>query len=377
MLRVRFDDQIFTSQRHGGISRYFVELIRDFAESPELGVKPQLDWRWTRNAHALEAGLGGPLRLPGGSRGHTLRWANRWIKVRQPAADITHHTYYRPGYLSRGSAPPRVVTVYDMTPELFPDLFPRGNPHLDKREYVHQASLVLCISESTRRDLLRVYGSVDAPAIVTHLGVSHRFTPGAPRPPGYPDRYILFVGIRGGYKDFRVAVEAFAELAPTQRGTLLVAVGGGSFTADEEALIARWGLRDQVVQRNSSDEELPGVFGGAEAFVFPSRYEGFGLPTLEAMACGTPAVLADSSSHPEVGGEVALYFPPGDSGALSTQLMRLLSDEAFRRDLSRKGITHAGRFTWRRTAAATRDAYRIAAGAQPTPSGTDPMVGSV
>jgi len=376
-VKVRFDDQIFTMQKRGGISRYFAELIREFAESPELGVKPQLDWRWARNAHALEAGLGSELRLPGGSRGHTLRWANKLIKVRQGAADITHHTYYRAGYLSRGSAAPRVVTVYDMTPELFPDLFPRGNPHLHKREYVHQASLVLCISESTRRDLLRVYGSVDAPAIVTHLGVSQQFAPGAPRPRGYPDRYVLFLGNRGGYKDFRVAIEAFAELAPIQRDTALVAVGGGPFTADEEALISRWGLRDQVVQRNASDEGLPGVFGGANAFVFPSRYEGFGLPTLEAMACGTPTLLADSSSHPEVGGNVALYFPPGDSSALSAQLVRLLSDDALHRDLSRKGIAHAGRFTWRRTAAATRDAYRIAAGKWPTPAGSDPVVKSL
>ena len=255
-----------------------------------------------------------------------------------------------------------VVTVYDMTPELFPDLFPKGNPHLRKREYVQRATLVLCISESTRRDLLRVYGSVESPTIVTHLGVSHRFAPRALRPLWCPDKYVLFLGNRGGYKDFRVAIEAFAELAPKHRGTALVAVGGGMFTADEEALISRWGLRGQVVQHAASDEELPGMFGGASAFVFPSRYEGFGLPTLEAMACGTPTVLADSSSHPEVGGDAALYFPPGDGSALAAHLSRLLSDDAFRRDLSERGIAHAGRFTWRRTATATADAYRVAAG---------------
>lgn len=360
-MRVRFDDQIFTTQRQGGISRYFVELIREFTESPELAVEPQLGWRWTRNAHALEAGLGRPLRVPGGSRGRTLRWANRTINVMRPGADITHHTYYRAGYLSRRSTPPTVVTVYDMTPELFPDLFPKGNPHVRKREYVRRATLVLCISESTRRDLLRVYGSVESPMIVTHLGVRDRFAPGALRPMWCPDRYVLFLGNRGGYKDFRVAIESFAELAPRQRGTALVAVGGGPFTEDEEALISRWGLRDQVVQRNASDEELPGVFGGASAFVFPSRYEGFGLPTLEAMACGTPTVLANSSSHPEVGGDAALYFPPGDTSALAAELGRLLSDDALRRDLSEKGIVRARRFTWRRTAEVTADAYRTAA----------------
>ena len=360
-MRVRYDDQIFILQRRGGVSRYFVELIREFTKGPELSVQPQFGWRWTRNAHALEAGLGRPLRILGGSRVPTLRWANRIINVRQLDADVTHHTYYGAGYLSPRSTLPMVVTVYDMTPELFPDLFPKGNPHQRKWEYVKRANIVLCISESTRRDLLRVYGSIEAPTMVTHLGVSHRFAPGALRPIWCPERYVLFLGNRGGYKDFRVAIESFAELAPGQRGTALVAVGGGTFTADEEALISRWGLRDQVIQRDASDEELAGVFGGASAFVFPSRYEGFGLPTLEAMACGTPTVLADSSSHPEVGGDAALYFPPGDSSALAAQLRRLLSDDTFRRDLSEKGLAQAGRFTWRRTAVATAEAYRIAA----------------
>jgi glycosyltransferase involved in cell wall biosynthesis len=360
LVRVRFDDQAFTTQRRGGISRYFVELIRAFSQSPELGVQSQLGWRWTRNAHAQEAGLGSPLRVPGGSRGHTLRWANRAFNFLQPRADITHHTYYRPGYLPRLSTLPIVVTVYDMTPELFPGLFPEGNPHLRKREYVGRATLVLCISESTRRDLLSIYGSVQAPTIVTHLGVSRCFAPGALRPSWCPDRYVLFLGSRGSYKDFRVAVESFAEMAPRQRATTLLAVGGGTFSPDEEALISRWGLRDRVIQRDAADTELPGVFGGASVFVFPSRYEGFGLPTLEAMACGTPTVLADSSSHPEVGGDAALYFPPGDSGGLAAQLSRLLSDDALRRDLCEKGIARAGRFTWQRTAEATADAYRMA-----------------
>ncbi len=360
-MRVQYDDQIFASQRRGGISRYFVELIRQFAESPELDVYPQLGWRWTRNGHALEAALGRPLRIPGGSRGHMLRWANRMLNVRRRDAEITHHTYYRPEYLSRRSTPRMVVTIHDMTPELFPDLFPKGNPHLRKREYVRRATLVLCVSESTRRDLLRVYGSVEAPMIVTHLGVSDRFTPGALRASWRPDRYVLFLGNRGGYKDFRVVIEAFAQLTPGQRGTALVAVGGGAFSSDEEGLISRWGLRGRVVQRAASDEELPGVFGGASAFVFPSRYEGFGLPTLEAMACGAPTVLADSSSHPEVGGDAALYFPPGDSSVLAVRLGRLLSDDAFRRHFSEKGIARAGKFTWRRTAEVTADGYRIAA----------------
>ena len=275
------------------------------------------------------------------------------------SADLIHHTYYQPEYL-KPHAPPMVVTVHDMIPELFPDLFPKGNPHQWKQEYVRRARVVLCVSENTRRDLVRVYGAIEPPTVVTHLGVGDGFAPGAHRPPWCPDRYVLFIGNRGGYKGFRVALESFAELAPLQPDTFLLAIGGGPFTQDEDALISRWGLRNRVTQRSASDEELPGVYGGAKAFVFPSRYEGFGLPVLEAMACGTPTVLADSSSFPEVGGNAALYFPTGDSSALAVQLHRLFADSELHRDLTAKGLARARHFSWRRTALDTVDGYRIA-----------------
>jgi glycosyltransferase involved in cell wall biosynthesis len=350
-------------QRRGGISRYFVELIREFSEDPELGVNAELGWRWTHNHHAIKAGLGVPLTIPGGSRGRALRMANRAVNIAQPEADLTHHTYYRAGYLPRRLTRPTAVTIYDMTPELFPELFPSGNPHQLKREYVRRATVVFCISENSRRDLLRVYGSIESPIVVTHLGVGDTFVPGATRPEWCPDSYVLFVGNRGGYKDFRLVLESFAELAPEQGGISLLAVGGGSFTEDERALISRWGLGNRVIQSAASDGELPGIYAGARAFVFPSRYEGFGLPALEAMACGTPTVLADSSSLPEVGGDAALYFPPGDSSALAAQLKRLLLDPEVRRDLSIKGVARARQFTWRQTARDTARGYRMAVGA--------------
>jgi len=251
--------------------------------------------------------------------------------------------------------------VYDMTPELYPDLFRLGNPHGAKREFVERADMILCISESTRRDLLRVFGSVAAPTVVTHLGVSPRFRVGAKPPSWCPDRYLLFVGNRDGYKDFRVALDAFAELAPRHAALALLAVGGGAFTAEETARISRLGLAGRVIQHGVSDDDLPGVFSAATVFVFPSRHEGFGLPTLEALACGTPAVIADSSSHPEAGGDAALYFPPGDSSALAQQLERFLEDGAARRDASARALSHASKFTWRQTALATATAYHEAA----------------
>ena len=127
--------------------------------------------------------------------------------------DIDHPTYYYPDRLPARGGPPMVVTVVDMIPELLPDFFSAGNPHLAKETYVRQAAAIVCISESTRRDLLQIYGPLDAVVEVVHLAVSSHFRPGADRPRPLPDEYILFVGNRANYKDFTVAAEAFAGCA--------------------------------------------------------------------------------------------------------------------------------------------------------------------
>ena len=250
-----------------------------------------------------------------------------------------------------------VVTVVDMIPELSPEFWPRGNPHLAKEVYARQADAILCISESTRRDMLEIYGPLDAPVEVVPLAVSGEFRPGMPLAQPLPDEYLLFVGNRANYKDFTVAADAFAALRSDYPGLSLVAVGGGQFGRDELANLARLSIEGAVQRIEATDAELPALFGHARAFVFPSRYEGFGLPTLEAMASGTAVVLANSSSHPEVGGDAALYFPPGDASALGAQLLRLLGDSNLRETLIARGLERATRFSWRQTATGTRDVY--------------------
>jgi glycosyltransferase involved in cell wall biosynthesis len=216
---------------------------------------------------------------------------------------------------------------------------------------------VLCISESTRRDLQSVYGSLDVPIVVTPLGVGNRFSPRGPRSGNLPHPFALFVGDRTAYKDFFVLLEAFA--TAQTRFHALVAVGGGPFAADEEAALINLGIRDRVLRIDASDSELERIYRSASVFVFPSRYEGFGLPTLEAMASGCPVILADSSSHPEVGGQAALYFPPGDVGALRDALERCSDDHRLRERLRSEGLAQAARLSWRATAEATASAYRL------------------
>lgn len=359
-MRVGYDEQIMFRQRRGGISRYVVHLIDAFRTHEELDVDPIAGWRWSDNAHAIEAGLARPIRGLNGKassgrlkrRAYYLANADRRWKARR--ADVLHHTYYDARFLKSGFRGLRVTTVYDMIPELFPEMFENGNPHLAKKHFVSNSDVLLCISESTRKDLISVYGNPGVPMFVTYLGVDARFRPGLPSPKSLPDRYLLFVGGRSGYKDFDVLAEALASLSAD--GTALVVVGGPFSEAECERL-RRLCLENRVRNIEASDAELPCIYAGALAFVFPSRYEGFGLPTLEAMASGIPVVLARSSSHPEVGGEIARYFAPGDVAGLAAVLRELLGDDGLRDTLGQLGVARAAQFTWHATAEATSTAY--------------------
>jgi glycosyltransferase involved in cell wall biosynthesis len=364
-MRVGFDEQAFLAQRRGGVTRYFVRLVEELRADPGLGADPVLGWSMAPNEHVVEAGLAGPVPLDRGRAefdpvaSGTAYLANLPARLRARRTDLLHYTFYHPRFLLRRSAMPTVTTVHDMIPELYPELFAR-DPHLHKAAYVRCSDLVLCVSEATRQDLIRIHGDPGVPVVVTHLGVDAAFRPGLDRLPSMPPRYVLFVGRRGGYKDFEVLVEALAQARPAD--AWLVAVGGGPLSERERELLQKAGLGERWVQVSPSEGELPHWYSCADVFAFPSRYEGFGLPTLEAMASGCPTVLARSSSLPEVGGEACDYFAPGDPADLAEVLVRLWADQELRAARAVAGVARAAEFTWRRTAEATAHAYRLVTG---------------
>jgi glycosyltransferase involved in cell wall biosynthesis len=366
MLRVLFDDEIFSTQLEGGVSRYFTHLVE---ELPAAGVTPLLPFRLTCNRHLAESAAFGGWRPPrfAGSR-RLIRAVNRQgslAALDRGRYEIFHASWYDATALAhaRAHADKRVVaTVYDMTPEIMPEAIVGafGNPHAGKLAMAEAADVVVTISASTKADLLR-FSKVPADRVrVVHLGVGTGllWRPAWGRPEGLPDRFLLFVGKRGGYKNFDGVAPALARILAETPDLHLLCVGGGPLSPAETAPFDAAGVARRVRQLQADDRTLAWCYAHAAAFVFPSRYEGFGLPILEAFINRCPAVLAERSCFPEIGGEAARYFDPDRPEELVELIGRLLAVPDERRRLGEAGAVRARDFTWARTAAAHAALYR-------------------
>lgn len=358
-MRLALDEQIFAIQAFGGISRMHAEVARQFVTSPELQIDvlpmsaPIIN-RYVLDDPALSASLGVKQ-----AKNEWTALGRYFARVRiHPKADIIHNTFYLPHGLAPTRGAKRIVSVYDMIPEFMPHTRRRLDLLTLKERYVRRADHIICISHATKSDLIRMYPNIDAPISVVHLAVDPMFKPDSPALPDLPEHYILFVGHRGQYKDAQVLYAAFAQIAPEFPDLHLVCIGGGAFTRDESALFASLGITGRVKQDVLSDQRMPSAYANSQAFVFPSRYEGFGLPALEAMASGTPTILANTTSLPEVGGDGATYFEVGDSQDLSDKLRQVLTDPKLQSDLIARGIDRAKEFTWFKTAQETAGIYR-------------------
>lgn len=362
-MRVLFDDHIFAIQHHGGISRVFAEIAAELARRPDVEVV--LPFSRSINVHLLDkaelgvSGFLGERHFPG--KRSLLRVANRprvWATVRYGRYDVFHPTFYDLKLAKASRGQPMVVTVHDMTPELMPETFARPEEiHPDKRELCQMASAVIAVSETTKADLVRLFGIDPARVTVIHSGVSDTamWRPGGP-PPTLPSRYLLVVGRRDGYKNFGGIVGPLARILRRFTDRHVVCVGGGPLTTEEQAPFAD--TADRVHQFTLNDSELAYAYAHAEAFLFPSLYEGFGLPILESFVNGCPAVLAERSCFPEIAGDAALYFDPDHPETLVTALTGLLNNDALRARLIADGRDRTKAFTWAAAADRLMDVYK-------------------
>jgi glycosyltransferase involved in cell wall biosynthesis len=286
--------------------------------------------------------------------------ANRslsYLAMRAIRPSLVHWTYFNPGPLPRRAV--SVVTVYDMVHELFPDEFnPHDSTRENKRRAVARAEHVICISHNTKADLVKLLEVPDDKISVTHLGYSNVFRLAEAEHTVKHGNYVLYVGQRNRYKGFNDAIRAFAGSNRLKRDFTFVAFGGTPFQAAELALFESLGLHEGSVRHMfGNDETLARLYRGARLFVYPSKYEGFGIPPLEAMACGCPVACANTSSLPEVVGHAALSFDPDDLDAMRDALETGCLNDGRRAELIKAGLERSALFSWDQCARKTASIY--------------------
>ena len=347
-MKVLFDYQMFSIQKYGGISRYFANLYDKSKANTDIEVK--LGLLTTRNYYLENADLSFNNSLTKWLLRKDKR-ANKWNKkyskhlIKKGDFDIFHPTYYNPyfiGYITK----PFIVTVHDMIYELFPEFFPGNDMYIEgKRRLVEKASHIIAISESTKKDLIQIF-NVDKKKITV---IPHGFTENNFQvksdfiPP--VKNYILFVGDRATYKNFNRFIKAVKPILEKNSQLSIVCTGGGPFTSPENELFIRHNVKDRVLQISATDYQMKVLYQNAKVFVFPSLYEGFGFPLLEAFVNNCPVASSNTSSFKEVGGNAIAYFDPYNISEITTSIASVLEDNELRNNLIIKGRARLPLFT--------------------------------
>lgn len=356
-MRVLYDSIVFSDQTFGGISRYFVELMNNLPDR----------WKYDLSLLASENAYLSLLRNPQRHIGLKHFPEHRKLyklingysdrsKLRRGNYDIFHTTGFTPYYLGMAKSPV-VITVHDM---IYLDNHRSGNLKKEVFENVERTILtadhIIAISRNSRRELLERFPAIpECRVSVVHHGVD--IPPeNPPKPAWLPERYILFVGQRGGYKNFDIFFEAFSRLA-AKDDTLQLVCTGRPFSRSELEKIASHGLLGRVSSRFVKSEEMAAVYAAALCFVFPSKREGFGMPILEAFASRCPVILSDTSCFPEIAGEAGVYFNPDSIDEIEKKIASVIYDGHYRQEITARGMKALDNYSWQKTAAATAEVY--------------------
>lgn len=363
-MKILFDHQCFTIQNYGGISRYFTGLIEEFSIDGDINTSLALTYSnnfYLRNKKYFN---GKSFLANHNFKGqksvlHLINKTNSIFQIKNNSFDLLHPTYYNPYFVQTIDKRPFVITVFDMIHEIFPDSIHWFDKTASQKKYLlPRATKIITISKNTKKDLVERLNvppeKVEIIYLATHITKEIALTKDKLR---LPERYILYVGGRNYYKNFKNVLLAFKSITKTDDTLFLVCAGGGTFNQVEKEIFKNYGLTNQILYNNADDTSLATLYSNALLFVFPSLYEGFGIPVLEAMNCDCPMALSNTSSLPEIGADAAIYFNPYDSIDIQNQIGKVIYDAALRNKLIESGKVRRKNFSWMKTAAETKSLY--------------------
>lgn len=360
-MKIAFDNQIFLLQKHGGISRYFCNLIKNLKNDPRLEISLPIHHHDNEHLKEIENILG--------IKNHPKKIFDFFNKDRNLNRevsknffesgnfDILHATYYDGNLLNMINKKPLVITIHDMIYEIFPEFFSlKDQTSQLKRHLLQRADKIIVVSENTKKDLLQLT-QVDEEKIEV-IPLSSSFTiKNSPLPKHKSnEKYLLYVGNRSIYKNFYFMINSVIELL-RDYDDLKIICFGAQFDKKEKIFLKNLGIEKKVTAITGGDDQLIKLYQNATAFIFPSYYEGFGIPTLEAFSCGCPVLASNSSSIPEVAGDAAIYFDPKNNIEIRNAVEKILNDPTLRQDLINKGYERNELFSWEKSAKKTQEVY--------------------
>jgi glycosyltransferase involved in cell wall biosynthesis len=359
-MKILFDYQIFLSQRYGGPSRYFIELNKNLNQnkiesrivSPFYINKYLKDEKGNfikKNFYIYKK-----FKLNSLFKFLNEKFTENFIN--KDKIDIIHPTYYDL-IKYQNLKIPKILTVYDLTHEKFPEFYGLPKNNKIKQEALNIANYYLCPSECTKKDLIEIYNIDEkkifvvywAPFLKKNINIFNQ---------NIKDNFILFVGNRHKYKNAYKFLEAFYTNKFLKENYKIIFFGGGNFNSYEKELIKKFKFENKVKLVTGSDEKLIELYQKATLMVYPSLYEGLGLPILEAMVHGCPVATSYSSGMIEAGGNAVEFFDPNSIQSISASIMKIVDSLHYSNNLIKLGFEHVKNFTWLKCTKETFNIYK-------------------
>jgi glycosyltransferase involved in cell wall biosynthesis len=387
-MKILYDYQTFSVQRFGGVSRYFYELINYYATHNSLDTV--LGFKYSQNDYIVNSQFAKQIIIPKEKnipfsqffpfvqfkgKGRIFKLFNKVTNncdiigenekysiqlLKDQDFDIFHPTYYNPYFLDYIKAKPFVLTVYDTIHELYPEYFPLNDPNVAwKKMLVTKAAKIIAISENTKQDILKYYDIPANKVKVIYLNSNLEKDPQEVAIDiDLPKKFLMFVGNRGAYKNFYFFLLAAAALIKKDKELHIICAGGGNFNAMEQQYLNKLNLSKNISYIDATDSKLIQLYSNALAFVYPSLYEGFGIPVVEAFKFGCPVICSNTSSFPEIAEDAAEYFDPKDIDSITEAIENVIQNPKRRTELINKGRAQAQKYSAERTALETLELYR-------------------
>jgi len=348
--RIFMDNQIFTIQTFGGISRVFTELYLKFRNGSAS--ECEIPIIFSENEY-IKGILNTKSILPENKSFlkklfyYAINRTYSTLKLLKRNFDVFQPTYYDPYFLPFLKGKPFVLVVHDMTHELFPGNVSKQDKTIKwKKELVYKADKIIAISKNTKKDIIKFYDIDESKIEVVYWGTSMTVS-NEKVDMELPERYILFVGNRNTYKNFDLFFKSIVPILKEDKDLNLVCAGSNKFSQKEIDMIQEKGLLERVKHvKFKNDKEQEYIYNNAICFVFPSLYEGFGIPVLEAFACDCPVVLSNTSSLPEVGGDAVEYFDPKDVKSIENSVRKVIENAELRKKMTKEGRERLKNFSW-------------------------------